>query len=160
MFQIFRQFLTAIHWDLFLANLLFLFNIRILVESQQSFYANLTLKFFIDISIRINLILRIKILDYHWFVVVIWLAGLLVKVNALAFLLRIDDLRGMVLIYIDSVFIDWVHFETTFFKWNILEAVVDCVFFFYLKHFSFWRGLHYWVVLSVLFWNGFLTNFS
>ena len=101
----------------------------------------------------------IKILDYHR-VYVVWLAGLLVEINALTFFLGIYYLGGLILIYIDSVFIDWVHFETTFFKLNIPEVLMHCVFFFHLKHFFFRRSLHNWIVLSVLLWNGLFTYFS
>jgi hypothetical protein len=43
---------------------------------------------------------------------------------------------------------------------NILEALMHCVFFFYQKNFFFRRGLHNWIVLSVLLWNGLLADFS
>ena len=136
--------------------MLFFFCILILVESQQSFDSDFTVKSFIGIEV---ILILIEILDYIW-VYIVWLAGLLVKIYALTFFLGIYYLGGLILIYIDSVFIDWVHFETTFFKLNILEALMHCVFFIYQKNFFFRRGLHNGIVLSVLLWNGLFTYFS
>jgi hypothetical protein len=136
--------------------LLFFFCILILVESQQSFYSNFTVKSFIGIEV---ILILFEILDYIW-VYIVWLAGLLVEIYALTFFLGIYYFGCLILIYIDFVFIDWVHFETTFFKLNILEALMHCVFFFYQKNFFFRRGLHNWIILSVLLWNGLFTYFS
>ena len=130
LFQIFWQFPASIQRDIVIAILLLLFCIFILVESQQSFYTYFALKSFINISITLIFILTIKIFYCcSVFVLIIRLEGLLIEINTLTFFLGIYNLRGLVLIHADSVFIDWVHFETTLFKLNILEAVMNRVFF-------------------------------
>lgn len=115
-----------------------------LIKISLSFYSNFLMLFLLKIIILFRLILTIlgiEILNNHRSIIKILKYCLLIEINT--FFLRINNFRGLIQIKIHLVFIDRVHFKTTFIKCYILRTVVNCIFFFYLKHLVLRWSLHY-----------------